>query len=245
MTKNADTGRGQPAQLTFPFHEVEDIQRSLEARTGLQVAIVLTDNVSTMLSARKLRAEKQVQLRLHRMFLTAPKKVVDAVADWVVRPRATKAGAVIDAFIQDNQHYIRRNRKLAAISTPQGAYHDLQALFHEINAAEFHNSVTARITWGRMPRARRRRSIRFGSYTAEDDLIRIHPLLDQPHVPRFFVRYIVFHEMLHAYLGIERTPSGRRRIHTKAFREREEAYPGYKRALAWLNNGANLRRLLK
>ncbi len=245
MTRNWDTSQGQPAQLTFPFTEVDDIERCLQARTGLRVVIVLTNNVSTMLSVKKLRAGKGVQLRLHRMFLAAPKKVIDAVADWVEHPRSAQAGAVIDAFIEQNRHCIRRRRESGAAQPARGVCHDLQQLFDEVNQTEFGGAVSARIMWGRMPRARRRRSIRFGSYTSEENLIRIHPLLDQPHVPRFFVRYIVFHEMLHAYLGIERTASGRRRIHTRAFREREKAYPDYERALAWLNDSANLRRLLK
>ena len=96
-----------------------------------------------------------------------------------------------------------------------------------------------------MPTQRRRRSIRFGSYTPVDELIRIHPYLDQAFVPEFFVRYIVFHEMLHAHMGIEETPNGRRRIHPPAFRRREEEYGDYDRAVAWMNDESNLRRLLR
>jgi predicted metal-dependent hydrolase len=116
---------------------------------------------------------------------------------------------------------------------------------YELNREFFEDSVSAHITWGRMPSARRRRSIRFGSYSAEEDLIRIHPLLDQGFVPAFFVRYIVFHEMLHAHLGIEETPSGRRAVHTREFRRREKAYPDYDCAIAWQAEKANLAKLLK
>ena len=36
-----------------------------------------------------------------------------------------------------------------------------------------------------------------GSYSVEDRLIRIHPTLDRPDVPRYYVAWIVYHEMLH------------------------------------------------
>ena len=92
---------------------------------------------------------------------------------------------------------------------------------------------------------RRRRSIRFGSYSPGPRLIRIHPLLDQDFVPRYFVRYIVFHEMLHAHLGLVESPSGRTLSHTHEFNQIERAYPDFHRAEAWQRNSANLRKLLR
>ena len=59
-------------------------------------------------------------------------------------------------------------------------------------------AFAAAITWGaRTGRPKRRNSIKMGSYSVEDRLIRIHRSLDRVFVPRFFVAWIVFHEMLH------------------------------------------------
>ena len=52
-----------------------------------------------------------------------------------------------------------------------------------------------------------------GSYSADSKVIRIHPALDQPLVPRFFVEWIVFHEMLH---HVYRARRGRRRAALRA-----------------------------
>lgn len=123
--------------------------------------------------------------------------------------------------------------------------HDLGRYFNELNAAHFDNSVTAAITWGRRPSPGRRRSIRFGSYTASDHIIRIHPLLDQEFVPEYFVRYIVFHEMLHAHLGTPESSNGRRTVHGRDFLAHERTFPDYARAMAWQENLANLRHLLR
>ena len=77
-----------------------------------------------------------------------------------------------------------------------------------------------------------RRSIKLGSYCSRERLIRVHPVLDAGFVPRFFVEYIVYHELLHHMLPpIVR--GGRRQLHDRRFKEHERAFPGYARALAW------------
>ena len=119
----------------------------------------------------------------------------------------------------------------------------MQPFYDELNAHEFKGRVSVPITWGKMPSSRRRRrSIRFGSYSSEDKLIRVHPALDQAFVPAFFVRYIVFHEMLHAYF--DATDTDGKRAHSAEFRKRERAYSDYARAVAWQANASNLRKVL-
>ena len=64
-------------------------------------------------------------------------------------------------------------------------------------------------------------------------VIRIHPLLDQPFVPRWFLEYVLYHEMLHSVVPDETNSAGRRRIHTAEFYRRERAFPRYRRARQW------------
>lgn len=233
-------------QLELVWRSEETLQRELEDRTGLRISLVITDNTSTMLSMRH-RGKGRTELRLHRMFLAAEPPVLRALAEWLTKRRASRSGSVIDAFIERNCHRIRSGKPRRLLARTQGRYFDLQALFEEVNIAHFESAVDAAVTWGKRPARsrRRRRSIRFGSYTQEDHLIRVHPLLDQDFVPRYIVRYIVFHEMLHAYLGVGVSPSGRRQIHTPEFNALEAAYPDYERSVAWIENSRNLSRLLK
>jgi predicted metal-dependent hydrolase len=81
-----------------------------------------------------------------------------------------------------------------------------------------------------------------GSFAVEDRIIRIHPALDQPGVPSYFVAWIVFHEMLHGKHEVRRK-DGRRRFHTKEFLEEERTFSDYERAHAW--EKANLDKLLR
>lgn len=63
-------------------------------------------------------------------------------------------------------------------------------------------------------------------------LIRIHPVLDDARVPRWFVGFVVFHELLHAVLP-PRVENGRRKIHTPEFRRAEARHPDFGRAQRW------------
>ena len=80
---------------------------------------------------------------------------------------------------------------------------------------------------GRRGKSRARRSLQLGCYVKDAHLVRIHAVLDQVAVPEWFVRFVLFHEILHAALPGEKRPHGR------AFRERERAHPDYPAAVAW------------
>src|SRR6267142_1461475 len=84
------------------------------------------------------------------------------------------------------------------------------------------------------PRARcsPRATIKLGSYSAVERLIRIHPNLDRSWVPRYFLQFIIYHEMLHHVIPASRGP-GRGLLHPPEFRLREEQFRHYERAIAW------------
>ncbi|NIA13499.1 MAG: hypothetical protein GWP08_05415 [Nitrospiraceae bacterium] len=236
----------QQMQLEFTWRDARTLHSQLEAHSGLHIHLTITDNASSMLTVRHHDSGKAAKVRAHRMFLSADSRVVRALATWIRSPRAKKAGEAVNAFIREQSHQIRPGPRRRIILRTRGWVYDLAALFAEVNAAEFDNEVQAHVTWGRMPsQGRRRRSIRFGSYLQAENVIRIHPLLDQDFVPDFFVRYIMFHEMLHAHMGMREGKGGRRLFHTAEFRRRERAYADYDRAIAWHDDPKNMRRLLK
>ena len=83
-------------------------------------------------------------------------------------------------------------------------------------------------------------SVRFRRKIASFEFI---PLLDQPFVPRWFLEYVLYHEMLHSVVRDETDAAGRRRIHTEEFYRREKAFPSYRRARKWEDE--NLARFLR
>ncbi len=125
-----------------------------------------------------------------------------------------------------------------------GRYFDLRAIFNKLNAKYFGNSLRRyRIIWGRRRRQRPRLYLTFATIQEEDRVIRVHPLLDAAFVPRWFLEYVLYHEMLHAKVPDEPLPSGRRRVHTARFRELERRFPLYTRARRW--EAENLRRFFR
>jgi predicted metal-dependent hydrolase len=74
-----------------------------------------------------------------------------------------------------------------------------------------------------------------GSYSQRTNTIRINPVLDRKTVPAYFIEFIVYHEMLHADMGVGRI-NGRRSVHSSGFRIREKLFKKYEQALAWENN---------
>jgi hypothetical protein len=220
-------------------HKAESLARHLSGELGLPVRLSVTDNRTTMISFR--RAPSALRLRLHHMFLDAPEPVVRAVADYAGRGHR-RAGRVLDDFIRREQPRIRQERDLSDERfSPVGRFFHLEEIRNRLNERFFQGGVRACIGWGRTPGRRRRKSIRLGVYDHQTREIRIHPALDHPEVPRFFVEFIVFHEMLHQLFPSSNGP-GRRVHHPRAFRDRERAFPLYEAAIAWERE--NLRALL-
>ncbi len=217
------------------------LAESLARRLGTSVEVVLTENATTMVSYRWRTAHKVV-VRLHRMFEDAHASILDSIASFLRGRRGAHSGPM-DDFIRENRHRIRKREprfEELKLKGPVGEVYDLREIRDRLNRRFFRGHVTARITWGRMPPRRRRRHIGFGAYYRDHDLIRMNPLLDQPWVPRYFVEYIVYHEMCHAYLAFDLF--GRDGIHTPRFRDLERRFPRLEKALAW--EKANLDRLL-
>ena len=207
-------------------------------RLSRPVRLYVTDNRSTMISFK--REKDLLVLRVHHMFLGAPPEVVRAIADYAGRS-ARSASARIDAYVRQNEKAIRAGHRRGprARLRAQGASWDLREILERINDAYFDGRIEARIGWGRAPAGRSRRTIRMGVYDHQTSTIRIHPALDRPDVPRFFVEYIVFHEMLHqAIPGKDR--GRRRQHHGPEFLRRERAYPDYERAVAWERENISL-----
>lgn len=126
----------------------------------------------------------------------------------------------------------------------EGRYFDLQQMFDRLNARYFKGRLRGYdVKWGRRRKHRPKEYFIFGTIQEEDRVIRINPLLDQPFVPRWFINYILYHEMLHSVVPDEVRPNGRRRVHTEEFNRREREFRGYYRARRWEED--NLARFLR
>ncbi len=210
----------------------EGARQALERRLGLAfqgpVQLAVTDNLRRMVSRTRVRGTLRV--RVHMMFLGAPERVRQALVEYVVRGER-RASQVVGEFIEQNQHRIRASQPVTWPLSTRGRAHDLGAILADVGGRYFPAAVgDVLITWGRRttPRGEARRTIKLGSYSATERLVRIHPALDRSWVPRYFVAYIVYHELLHHLIPF--TSAG---VHPPELLRREREFAQYERAIAW------------
>ena len=219
-------------QLELPLLLNRDtLEDYLEKETGRSISLTITENSTSLLSVRA--KGNSFSVRLHRLFLHAGHEVIREIAGFIkFRKRKTP---LISEFIRQNKNYFKdkvtRSSRPAVIHS-QGRYYNVKELFDSINEEYFGGRVTSSITWGKKsPRwAVRKRTL--GSYSIHTNTIRINPVLDRKNVPQYFIRFVIYHEMLHSEIPVEKK-RGRRFVHTPEFRKCEKKFKDYKKAILW------------
>jgi len=217
------------AQLSFPFeHDPGFLVRTFENASGRAVKLVLTDNSTSMLSIRKKGAVSCV--RLHRMFLCADEATLKEIGLFI--KHGSGSTTRFRAFLNKMSSVVRRKPARCFPVRTQGKCYDLCAIFERLNREYFDSRLTSVITWGTGTSRKAVRKRTLGSYSNNSNTIRINPVLDKKTVPDYYVEFVVYHEMLHATIGIGEK-DGRRSVHTRAFRERERLFKDYAKAIQW------------
>jgi hypothetical protein len=217
------------------------LERRLTAAHPGPVVLSITDNRHSIISHRF--ANGVLKARIHHMFLGAPRGVQEALVRYVVRGEKAASTLVGDYIEAHSPHVVKPPRRVNLVT--RGKHHDLLPLAAELNQKYFAGECNVLVTWGkRAPRrpGKARASIKLGSYTQAERLIRVHPVLDRAWVPRYFVAFVLYHEMLHHMIPASRS-GARATVHPPEFRERERAFRHYERALAW--ERAHIGRLLR
>jgi predicted metal-dependent hydrolase len=217
------------SQLNLQFSNNKNtIKDYLEKETGKLVSLTITDNSTSMLSVKT--KENSVFVRLHRMFLHAENDIIKEIAEFIkFRKRKTP---LISKFIRENKHYLKNKSSRPPVIRTQGKYHNLKELFNSLNDEYFKGRITAPISWGKKnPRlAVRKRTL--GSYSSHTNTIRINSVLDRKNVPRYFIKFVIYHEMLHSDMHRERK-NGRRLLHSSEFKRRERLFEHYEKTISW------------
>lgn len=202
------------------------------------VSIALTRNRVSMISIDFKKA--CIKIRLHRRFLDAPMHVIGALKSYLLE-RSLDDWLIVSGFARSIPSEQNQNLIVHAEHNTMGSVFDLLKIYKDINKDFFSGNIRCAIEWGRMGSSRekrygRRRSVRFGSWVPSRRIIRIHPVLDNEKVPLEFVKYIVFHEMLHVVVPVIKK-NGREYNHSSVFKALEKRYPGYenmKKMAAWI-----------
>jgi hypothetical protein len=216
------------SQLTLPFsHTRESFSRLIEQNTRMPIRLTVHDNSVSLLSVRN--TGEGLAVRMHWMFLHSDDIVTQELCEFVRR----KGGRtpLINQFIMKHRHLLKKAGPRKERVCTRGKYHDLLELFDVLNQQYFGGKNSSRIRWGRKTRTYRIRNRTLGSYSADHDMIRINPLLDSSNVPKYFVKFVIYHEMLHSDMMKEE--KNLRPLHNAEFRKRERLFDDYERAVSW------------
>jgi len=199
-----------------------------ERVTSSTVSLAITDNSTTMLSVRK--KGNTLSVRLHRIFLDARHDVIEEIAEFIKKRKGSTP--LLRRFIKENTNRLKNAPQKRVKINTQGNYHNLAEIYDSLNREYFQEELSCPITWGtgKARYAVRKRTL--GSYSRHANIIRINSSLDRKHVPRYFIEFVVYHEMLHADMDPAKK-NGRNIVHSREFRGREKQFRDYERALKW------------
>ncbi|MBU2488216.1 MAG: hypothetical protein KKA60_02380 [Proteobacteria bacterium] len=182
-------------------------------------------NKSSVLSVKKTPG-RGLEVRLQHAFRAADEKTLHALAAYI-QDGDPDSGVCLDAFLKENQglfHLLVRKSSPRALEY-KGRHHNLAHLLAEV--ARVHGLCVEgiRIGWASVTKSSvKRSSIRLGSWSAVFRIVRVHPVLDSPAVPDFFVEYVIYHEVLHSLCPVRCREGRTRRIHTESFRKMERQF---------------------
>lgn len=209
------------------------LRRYLKKHTEKKVSLTLTDDKKAIMKA-SYSEKGRVNLTLHGMFLDAPSNVLRALARFLKKPDPKMKKNVSKLFFKSGLDITKKAKlKKPALLKHQGKCFNLKDIYDKINQKYFKSKVKAFITWGNEDSRKRSCSINFGSYNWDSRIIRVHKALDRYPVPRYFIEYIIYHEMLHVDIGLKRDGNGKRRAHNRDFKKREKDFLHYKKAVEW------------
>ena len=227
----------------------------LEELSGRPIELRINKNVTSLLTVTPIYARARkgdggpcMKVSINYIFLDAPREVMCALGSFIKRANKTNR-AIIRRFINENYHLID------APDTPlktevKGKYFNLATLVNRLNNIYFNGKLKVNVTWApstsetmgaknvtSVTRSRRRkksvRCIQFATYDEKRRLIRVNPRLDVACVPRYFLEFVLFHEMLHAIVPPRMTETGCMCYHTPEFHRRERLFRQYDQAVEW------------
>jgi len=187
-------------------------------------------------------------LRISDHCREAPRQVLEAIAvilgSKIVRRRPPRKLLETyelfrkDPWVEESVQERRRLKGRKRIAVAEGKHHSLAEIYRETNSSFFNDQIEVqRIGWGLRTGWRR-----LGHYDPIHHTITLSPALDSPKVPDYVVRYIVYHEMLHAVFEDAPSQGTQRRHHPPEFHRAERAHPDFARSRRFLREFFGRRR---
>ncbi|MEI6236068.1 MAG: hypothetical protein WCT04_23685 [Planctomycetota bacterium] len=182
----------------------------------------------------KMDRVRTAAVKFHVAFRRASDDVILQAARLMLcrarRLRQTLPRAEYDAFVRslpmaDFKLPGARRARRASFGA-QGIHRHLEESFKRINETYFASHMKQpELCWSPV-RARRI----LGSYQERNDRLIVSRVFDNPAVPLFVLDFLMYHELLHKFLGVGRRGDGRRCMHGPEFKELERKFARFEEA---------------
>ncbi len=210
-----DMARGTAPAIEVEFYPYVGISSRIRLRGGtffVRISDILSDAPAEFHAAL-------AQILIRKLFRRSiPAKDLQIYRDYLKQ-----------TLIQEKSIANRRARGRKIVTTAKGKTYNLDEIFLFLNQIYFQNALAKpTLTWSA------KKTFRIlGHHDSAHETIAVSKSLDDPHVPRFVVEYVVYHEMLH----IKHPTSyrnGRRYNHTPQFRRDEREFAFFEEAENWI-----------
>lgn len=208
---------------------IHNLRNTLIELTEKPINLTLNRNRCTYIKAI---FQNPMEVSIHEAFLKAPRAIIHSLGAYLNGNMLEEER--LYAFMQ--AYYKEQAKKNPLPIKTKGSTYDLQVLYRQLNHAYFDQSLDLTTTWWNNPPKPGARQCTLGVFLDTFQLIKIHSLLDSPYVPQYVVESVLFHEMAHAIIPLEKDAKGRTMVHTKSFCKKMEEYPHSLRADEWLKN---------
>ncbi|MGL1903817.1 MAG: hypothetical protein OCC49_16895 [Fibrobacterales bacterium] len=115
----------------------------------------------------------------------------------------------------------------------QGTTHNLVVLFNEVNTEYFSGALSADIGWASRVGGTSFHTTKIGVDGEPYHFISISKGYDHANCPTYAIKGVIYHEMLHIAIPPTITPTGRRVVHSKIFKDAERKYQFYSKWIEW------------
>ena len=214
--------------------------RAAQEREGLEVRRVRVEfrPFRATLYSFRISPDGTARLKFHRVFELAPDEVLYQAARLMLcrrrRDRARVERRAYDEFVRalpPGVFDLPGARRATWRARPgPGRVHSLEESFARVNARYFQGHLSRPgLCWS--PRAARRV---LGTYQERSDRVIVSRRLDAVNVPLFVLDYLMYHELLHKFLGPRRHRDGRRNLHGAEFKRLERRFEKLTEARKWL-----------
>jgi len=176
-------------------------------------------------------------LKIHEALIGMPESEIDDFIDKLADKNRTELYRLVrksfneEPALQIRQYFQKELPEKKKKGRPVGKFFDLNKIFASVNQEYFESKLLCPVLkWSAQENRRR-----MGSYNLRTDTIIVNRALDQIDTPLFVIRFVMYHEMLHKFVGIKRK-NGRNYAHTSKFRNYEKQFAEYAEAKEYLSH---------